>query len=185
MTKEYVSRGGLKLESVAETLELDFKDKIVLDVGSSTGGFSDYALQHGAKHIIAVERGVKQMHSRLKLDKRIDLLEKTDIRDLKKLNHTPDMVVIDVSFVSLRQILPAVGRLVPKTADIVAMVKPQFESSDEQKHEGIIKNDRIRRDILKNFEEWVKQQFVVYKKADSGLSGATGNLERFYLLRKR
>src|ERR1700722_6962672 len=170
MNGQYVSRGGLKLESVAEILGLDFKDKVVLDVGSSTGGFTDYALQHGARRVIAVDRGAKQMSPRLKMDDRIELLEKTDIRDLKNLSQVPTIVVIDVSFISARQILPTVVRLVPGSADIVVMVKPQFEATAEQKHAGVIKNDRIRRNILKDFEEWAKDIFVVYKKADSGLS---------------
>ena len=179
----FVSRAGLKLASVAQKLSLDFKDKTVLDVGSSTGGFTDYALQHGAKYVIAVDVGTNQLHPSLHGDKRIELHEQTDIRKFVT-DSSIDIVVIDVSFVSLRDILPSVAALVTKKAQVVAMVKPQFEAGKEQINKGVIKNDRMRRDILKNFELWSRQYFVIIDKADSEVAGAKGNLERFYLLKK-
>jgi 23S rRNA (cytidine1920-2'-O)/16S rRNA (cytidine1409-2'-O)-methyltransferase len=182
--EQYVSRAALKLASVAVALKLDFKDKTVLDVGSSTGGFTDYALQHGAKQVIAVEVGTNQLHPSLRGDERIELHEQTDIRDFQT-DQDIDLVVADVSFISLREILPAVAKLCGKQAQIVAMVKPQFEAGhSELKHKGVIKNDKMRRDILKDFENWVQQKFIIIDKADSGVSGAKGNQERFYLLRK-
>jgi 23S rRNA (cytidine1920-2'-O)/16S rRNA (cytidine1409-2'-O)-methyltransferase len=95
------------------------------------------------------------------------------------------MVVGDVSFISLREILPHVATLVDAKADIVAMVKPQFEAGQSSlKHKGVIKNDKMRRDILKDFETWALQHFRIIDKADSGVAGGKGNVERFYLLRK-
>ena len=94
----------------------------------------------------------------------------------------PDIVVIDVSFISLRDILPAVARLSTPATRIAAMVKPQFEAGKDQVNKGVIKNDTARRDILRNFEIWAKQYFVVVSKADSEVAGARGNRERFYLL---
>jgi 23S rRNA (cytidine1920-2'-O)/16S rRNA (cytidine1409-2'-O)-methyltransferase len=183
--EQYVSRAALKLASVAELFELDFRDKTVLDVGSSTGGFTDYALQHGAAKVIAVEVGTDQLHPSLQGDKRIELHEKTDIRDVKKLSAKPDIVVADVSFISLRQILPAVAGLSGQDTQLVMMVKPQFEAAgSSHKHKGVIKNDAMRRDILKDFEAWARQQFIILDKADSAVSGAKGNRERFYLMRK-
>lgn len=180
--EQYVSRAALKLASVAGSLGLDFKNKTVLDVGSSTGGFTDYALKHGAAKVIAVEVGSNQLHPSLRGNPKIELHEQTDIRDFKT-DQPIDMVVADVSFISLREILPAVGRLAPK-AKIVAMVKPQFEAGqDDLKHKGVIKNDKMRRDILKNFEDWARQQFIIENKADSQVAGAKGNQERFYLLK--
>lgn len=182
-TEQYVSRAALKLASVAEGFKLDFKGKIVLDVGSSTGGFTDYALKHGAGKVIAVEAGKDQLHPSLHGNPKIELHEQTDIRDFKA-DQRIDIVVADVSFISLREILPAVGRIAPK-ARIVAMVKPQFEAGqDALKHKGVIKNDKMRRDILKNFEDWARQGFVIDAKADSQVAGAKGNQERFYSLRK-
>lgn len=183
---EYVSRGGLKLASVASKLHLNFTDAVVLDVGSSTGGFTDFALQHGARKVIAVDSGTDQLHPNLHGHARIELHEQTDIRDMLDLSEGPDLVVIDVSFISLRDVLPAVARLSGQDTRIVAMCKPQFEvKGDAQKHRGIVKNDRMRRTILKEFESWAQQLFVVVGKADSSVHGAHGNQERFYVLRKR
>lgn len=187
--EQYVSRAALKLASVADLLSLDFQDKVVLDVGSSTGGFTDYALKHGASKVIAVEVGTNQLHPTLHNHPKIELYEQTDIRSLTKLDPKPDIVVIDVSFISLREILPHIAELSSKQTQIVAMVKPQFEagkSEDNQtlKHKGVIKNDKMRRDILKSFEVWTHSRFITLDKADSAISGAKGNQERFYLLRK-
>jgi len=181
--ERYVSRAGLKLASVAEKLDLSFSDKVVLDVGSSTGGFTDYALQHGARRVFAVDVGTEQLHPSLRGDKRIELHEKTDIRDFT-LSVAPDVVVMDVSFISLREILPHIATLASKNTDVVAMVKPQFEAGRAQINKGVIKNDSVRRQILKDFETWAKQYFVIVDKKDSEVAGAKGNQERFYLLRK-
>ncbi|MFA5004252.1 MAG: TlyA family RNA methyltransferase [Candidatus Saccharimonadales bacterium] len=181
---QYVSRAALKLKSADEIFKLDFADKIVLDVGSSTGGFTQYALQHHAKKVIAVEVGTDQLHPSLRDNQQIELHEKTDIRDFKT-EHKIDLVVGDVSFISLREILPSVARLVDKNTDIVAMVKPQFEAAQSNlKHKGVIKNDKMRRDILKAFEVWTQGHFRIIAKADSQIPGGKGNVERFYLLRK-
>lgn len=181
---QYVSRAGLKLASVAIILKLDFKGKVILDVGSSTGGFADYALQHGAKKVVAVDVGTKQLHAKLRKDERVELHEQTDIRAMDYLAETPDIIVIDVSFISLRDILPHLSMLSSKQTQIVAMVKPQFEAGKSQVNKGVIKNDKMRRDILKDFETWTKQQFIIRDKADSDVHGEKGNSERFYLLQK-
>lgn len=183
--EQYVSRAGLKLASVAATFKADFADAIVLDVGSSTGGFTDYALRHGARKVFAVDVGTDQLHPSLRGDARIELHEKTDIRDFVP-SETPDIVVIDVSFISLRQILPHVASVSGHQTQIYAMVKPQFEASKQQiTSSGVIKNDSVRRTILKDFENWAKGYFVIKDKADSHVKGARGNLERFYLLQPR
>ena len=182
--EQYVSRAGLKLASVSDALKLDFADKVMLDVGSSTGGFTDYALQHGARKVIAVEVGTNQLHPSLIGHSKIELHEQTDIRDVRELSAKPDIVVIDVSFISLRDILPHVAKLSTKQTEIVAMVKPQFEAvAANLKHKGVIKNDRMRRELLKSFEMWAREHFVIVDKADSQIPGAKGNLERFYKLR--
>ncbi|MDB5166906.1 MAG: hypothetical protein JWN26_51 [Candidatus Saccharibacteria bacterium] len=180
---QYVSRAGLKLASVAEVLKLDFGGKVVLDVGSSTGGFTDFSLKNGAKKVYAVDVGTDQLHPSLRRNPQIELHEKTDIRDfhLKKM---PDIIVIDVSFISLRDILPHLHEnLSSPDTQVVAMVKPQFEAGKDQTNKGIIKNDSIRRQILKDFEIWAKNLFVIVDKRDSDVAGAKGNQERFYLLK--
>lgn len=182
-TERYVSRAGLKLASIAGSFKLDFSGKVVLDVGSSTGGFTDYALQHGAKLVYAVDVGTEQLHPNLRGDKRIELSEKTDIRDFTPAT-TPDIVVMDVSFVSLRQILPHIASISGNQTQIVAMVKPQFEAARSQiTSSGIVKNDNVRRTILRDFELWTRSQFMILQKADSEVHGAHGNKERFYLLK--
>lgn len=181
--EQYVGRAGLKLASVATALNLDFAGKTVLDVGSSTGGFTDYALQHGAKKVFAVDVGTEQLHPSLRRDKRIELHEKTDIRDFTP-SAPVDIVVMDVSFISLREILPHIASIARPDTLIVAMLKPQFEAGKEQVNKGVIKNDSVRRQILKDFEAWTKHYFVTIDKRDSEVAGGKGNRERFYLLQK-
>lgn len=180
--EQYVSRAGLKLASVAKKLSLNFKGKVLLDVGSSTGGFTDYALQHGAAKVIAVDVGTGQLHPSLLTVPKVELHEQTDIRNFKT-DQAIDLVVIDVSFVSLRHILPSVRQLCNPKTKVIAMAKPQFEQTEKgQNNRGVIKNDTFRREILKNFEIWVQKLFKIVAKADSEVTGAKGNRERFYLL---
>ena len=183
VSERYVSRAGLKLAGAAKAFNLDFHGKTVLDIGSSTGGFTDFALQHGAKKVYAVDVGTDQLHPNLRGNKRIELYEKTDIRDFMP-NQPVDVVVGDVSFISLREILPHVAKNImqPETI-LVAMVKPQFEAGKHQVNKGVIKNDKVRRQILADFENWAKQYFVVLDKKDSDVAGAKGNVERFYKIR--
>ena len=181
--KQYVSRAGLKLESVAEAISIDFKNKIVLDVGSSTGGFTDFALTRGAKKVIAVDVGTDQMHPKLRLDDRVELHEKTDIRNFDT-SEEIDIVLIDVSFISLTEILPFVKKISNKKTIIVAMAKPQFEAGKQGTVNGVVKNNSIRRKILKNLEEWFCiNNLYIMNKRDSRVLGAKGNQERFYKLK--
>jgi len=211
LNEKYVSRAGLKLASVAKVLELDFRDKIVLDVGSSTGGFTDYALQHGAKKVYAVDVGTNQLHPKLRSDEKVELYEKTDIRSVRVTrggvtpaefnevnevvvdraagpesvtSEVPDIILIDVSFISLREILPHIHDcLSDKNTKIIAMLKPQFEAGKGQTNKGVIKNEAMRRKILHDFEIWSRQYFVIKNKRDSDVTGEKGNRERFYLLK--
>jgi 23S rRNA (cytidine1920-2'-O)/16S rRNA (cytidine1409-2'-O)-methyltransferase len=181
----YVSRAALKLASVAQSLKLDFDHHIVLDVGSSTGGFTDYCLQHGASTVIAVEVGTNQLHPSLRNNPRIELHEQTDIRDIQELGTAVDFVLIDVSFISLREILPHLQSLIYPSTTVIAMVKPQFEARQSfMKHKGVIKNDTMRRRILNDFEQWAKPNWIIQDKADSSIKGAKGNQERFYVMHK-
>lgn len=204
--QQYVSRAALKLASIAEQFSLDFRGKTILDVGSSTGGFTDYALQHGAVKVIAVDVGTEQLHPSLRGDSRIELYEKTDIRNVEiqrvksqesKVKESSDtkkvyivdeinIVVADVSFISLRNVLPHVSSLMTNNSVLVAMCKPQFEAGKEQINKGIIKNSSIRRKILSDFENWlIQNKFIILDKADSHVSGTKGNTERFYKLKTR
>lgn len=180
--EQYVSRAALKLSSVVQLLGIDFSRKVVLDVGSSTGGFTDYALQHGAAKVLAVDVGTNQLHPKLREDSRVELHEKTDIRKFSS-DQKADIAVIDVSFISMTQVLGSVGKLIVSGGQIVAMLKPQFEAGKDQLNKGIVKNSAQRRDILQTFEAWCRQNgYVILKKSDSAVAGEKGNVERFYLL---
>lgn len=182
--EQYVSRAGLKLASVSNNFHLNFTDKVVLDIGSSTGGFTDYALRHGARMVYAVDVGTDQLHPSLRGKDQIKLYEKTDIRDFIP-PETIDIILADVSFISLREILPHVAKTaMNKKTLLVAMVKPQFEAGRNQTNRGVVKNNAVRRRILSDFELWARQYFSIIDKRDSGVSGAKGNVERFYVLKR-
>jgi len=200
-----VSRAENKLAGAAQAFSYDFRGKIVLDIGSSTGGFTEYALLRGAKRVIAVEKGTKQMKAPLRFDPRIDLREKTDIffvtrsslsRDQDESNENEsknesktdsniDTILADVSFISLKQVLlHAKKQLASPQTDFLVMLKPQFEAKPFQLKNGIVKNETIRRDIIKDFELWLKNNgFLIINKRDNLLAGKNGNLERFYFLK--
>lgn len=200
-----VSRAENKLAGAAQAFSYDFRGKIVLDIGSSTGGFTEYALFRGAKKVIAVEKGTKQMKAPLRFDPRIDLREKTDIfsvtrsslsRDQDESNENEsknesktdtsiDTILADVSFISLKQVLLHVKKqLASPQTDFLVMLKPQFEAKPFQLKNGIVKNETIRRDIIKDFEAWLKNNgFLIVNKRDNTLAGKNGNLERFYFLK--
>ena len=200
-----VSRAENKLAGAAQAFSYDFRGKTVLDIGSSTGGFTEYALLRGAKKVIAVEKGTKQMKAPLRFDPRIDLREKTDIffvtrsslsRDQDESNENEsknesktdsniDTILADVSFISLKQVLlHAKKQLASPQTDFLVMLKPQFEAKPFQLKNGIVKNETIRRDIIKDFELWLKNNgFLIINKRDNLLAGKNGNLERFYFLK--
>lgn len=196
-----VSRAENKLAGAAQAFSYDFRGKIVLDIGSSTGGFTEYALLRGAKRVIAVEKGTKQMKAPLRFDPRIDLREKTDIfsvtrnslsRDQDESNENEfkrdasiDTILADVSFISLKQVLlHAKKQLASSQTDFLVMLKPQFEARPFQLKNGVVKNETIRRDIIKDFEAWLKNNgFLIVNKRDNILAGKNGNLERFYFLK--
>ena len=197
LKEQYVSRSALKLASLADKFKLDFKNKTVLDVGSSTGGFTDYALRNGTKKVVAVDVGADQMHPILRGDPRVELHERLDVRrltlDVRKaaqdsklepLTSNLDIALVDVSFISLRKVLPHIASLSRPNTQILALLKPQFEAGKSEINRGVVKNERLRRQIIKDFENWVKKLFTVTQKADSEIAGTHGNRERFYLLQK-
>ena len=180
----FVSRAENKLAGAVRAFCYDFRDKTVLDIGSSTGGFTEYALSCGAAKVVAVEKGTNQMKKPLRFDPRIELHEKTDIFGFK-ISTQPDVVLADVSFVSLTKVLAyAKKNLASKNTDFLVMLKPQFEARPEQLVRGVVKNEKMRREIIKNFEWWLKNnKFVVKNKRDNELAGKNGNVERFYWLK--
>jgi 23S rRNA (cytidine1920-2'-O)/16S rRNA (cytidine1409-2'-O)-methyltransferase len=182
---QFVSRAGQKLASVADELRLVFEGQTVLDVGSSTGGFTDYALQRGAARSYCVDVGTGQLAFKLRQDPRVVVMERTDIRQAK-LPKLVDIAVIDVSFISLRQVLGATFELVKQGGKVVAMAKPQFEAGKAiaDRYRGVIPMGEERDSILASMREWMSEQWQIKGEADSGLAGSEGNVEHFFLLER-
>ncbi len=184
----YVSRGGLKLESALKEFKIDVSKKVFLDVGASTGGFTDCLLQHGAKKIIAVDVGYGQMHFKLRNDPRVRLLEKTNIRYLapEMLNEEIDGAVIDVSFISLKLVIPPVSCLLKEHAIILALIKPQFEAG--RKHVGkggVVRDPKVHKQVIEEITQFCKDMSWEVKGCiPSPILGPKGNKEFFiYLIR--
>lgn len=191
----FVSRAEGKLEGAVRAFHYDFRNKTALDIGSSTGGFTELALKLGAKKVIAVEKGTRQMKAPLRFDPRVELHEKTDFFDITSKSkidaflspvqcENVDTIMADVSFVSLKKILRKAKEFATFKTDFLVMLKPQFEASPNQLWKGIVKNEKMRREIIRDFELWLKQnQFVIVNKRDNEVLGKNGNQERFYYLK--
>jgi 23S rRNA (cytidine1920-2'-O)/16S rRNA (cytidine1409-2'-O)-methyltransferase len=185
----YVSRGGLKLQGALEDFGLNVEGLSCLDVGASTGGFTDCLLQRGAQHVVAVDVGTNQLAWKLRSDERVTSLEQTDIRalasdDAQLLNATPDLVVIDASFISLRLILPAVVALVGTSPKILALIKPQFEVGKEDVGRGgLVEDEGLRKGAVDAITSCLTELgFSIVGVSDSQLPGArSGNREVFVL----
>ena len=153
----YVSRGGIKLEAALREFSVDVHGKVLLDVGSSTGGFTDCLLQKGAKKVISVDVGYGQLHWRLRQDPRVEVLEKTNIRYLRPgvFEDLIDGAVIDVSFISLKLVVPAVSQHLTRQAFIIALVKPQFEAGREQVGKGgVVRDPQIHESVLSDLRRF-------------------------------
>ena len=178
---KYASRGGLKLEKALDTFGLNPSGLVALDAGASTGGFTDCLLQHGAKRVYAVDVGQGQLAWTLRNDPRVVVMERTNIRYLASLPEAVQCAAIDVSFISLRLILPAVAPLLAPGAWAVALVKPQFEAgkAEVDRGAGIISDPAVHQRVLQELEEWIPQHtpFQVQGVTDSPIYGRDGNRE--------
>ena len=181
----YVGRGGIKLEAALAEFDVTAEARICADVGASTGGFTDCLLQHGAARVYAIDVGRGILDYRLRVDERVSPLEGTNARYLDALPERPHLVVIDVSFISLRLILPAVKLWAAANADIIALVKPQFEvGKGEVGKGGIVRDAALRRRALRDIARFA--QSLGMRCADviaSPIKGAKGNVEYFLWLR--
>ncbi|MDR1260745.1 MAG: TlyA family RNA methyltransferase [Oscillospiraceae bacterium] len=178
---QYVSRGGLKLEKALEAFEIDLSDRICMDIGCSTGGFSDCALQNGAKEILAIDVGYGQFDWQLRNDFRIHLLEKTNARYLKAkdLNGLDiNFVMADVSFISLLKIVVPIKQLVNPNCEFVCLIKPQFEATKKEAGKGIIKDEKLRIEIVKRVLCLIRESgFLITGVIASPIEGVKGNVE--------
>lgn len=177
---KYVSRGGFKLEKALDVFKIDVKDKVVMDIGSSTGGFTDCALQNGAKKVIAIDVGTDVMHKSLRENECVELHENTNIKDLSHDKFVGvDLIVVDVSFVSLERIVEKVNQENVKV-DMICLIKPQFECGKEiaTKYGGMIKSKTVHKTVLNNVIKFFNKNNFYLKGLDfSPIKGGDGNIE--------
>ena len=178
---EYASRGGYKLAAALDHFVLAVNGRHALDVGASTGGFTDVLLKRGAAHVVALDVGYGQLAERLRTDPRVTVLDRTNIRyvEVKDLPYRPDLVVIDTSFISLRLVLPAILRVVADAADIIALVKPQFEVGKGKVGKGgIVRDEALRREALEGVLKFASGIGLrIIGAIESPIKGASGNQE--------
>jgi 23S rRNA (cytidine1920-2'-O)/16S rRNA (cytidine1409-2'-O)-methyltransferase len=176
----YASRGALKLGPALDRFGIDPSGRICVDIGASTGGFTDVLLRRGATRVYAIDVGRGLLHWRLRQDPRVVLMERLNARDLESLPEPPSLVVIDVSFIGLEKILPAVRRVAPD-AEVVALFKPQFQvGRAEVGKGGIVRDPSAVETALEKFREWCAANgYRVGAEAPSEVAGAEGNQEHF------
>ncbi len=187
--RAFVSRGGQKLAAALDAWDLDVADRVCLDVGASTGGFTDCLLQRGALRVYAVDVGYGQLADPLRHDPRVVEMERTDVRRLKidspALEPPPVFSTVDVSFISLREVLPAIAAVLPGRANVVALVKPQFEAAKEAVgHDGVVRSPQVRAGAIQAVVSWALQSgWRVGGVLRSPLTGPKGNEEFLLWLR--
>jgi 23S rRNA (cytidine1920-2'-O)/16S rRNA (cytidine1409-2'-O)-methyltransferase len=185
---QYVSRGGLKLEAALDHFSVDVRGKVLLDVGASTGGFTDCLLQRGAEKVIAVDVGYGQLHWKIRQDPRVIVLEKTNIRHLQPehLKEQFDGAVIDVSFISLKLVVPPVSKLLLRDAFIIALIKPQFEVEKGQVGKGgVVRDPSLHQQVIDNLSKFFENTgWSVMGHIASPLLGPKGNQEFFMYLKR-
>ncbi len=181
----YVSRSGEKLENALRDFGISPEGMTAIDVGSSTGGFTECLLRGGAKKVYAIDVGTDQLAEKLRSDPRVAALEQTDIRTLKTLPEPADLAVIDVSFISLREVLLPGAKLLKSGSPIIALVKPQFETPPEAKsRRGIVKSEIIQNTVLEGIKKWCEENNLrVLKEITASPAGENGNVEFFLLLK--
>jgi 23S rRNA (cytidine1920-2'-O)/16S rRNA (cytidine1409-2'-O)-methyltransferase len=183
----FVSRGGVKLANALDAFGIDPSGRRALDVGASTGGFTDVLLQRSAEHVVALDVAYGELHWKLRNDERVTVIERRNARSLDpgELPYAPDLIVADVSFISLTKVLPAASAVAAPRFDLLAMVKPQFEVGRERVGKGgVVRSPEDRRAALVSVGEFARDELglEVLGYAPSGLPGPAGNLETFVWL---
>lgn len=177
----YVSRGGLKLEKAIKTFNIDLKDKVAMDIGASTGGFTDCMLKNGAKKVFAVDVGYGQLDWRLRNDPRVVVKERTNIRyvTIEDIGEVVDFISIDVSFISLKLVLPVAKNLISEKGHIMSLIKPQFEAGkDKVGKKGLVKDKKIHMEVIKSIVDYCNDIGLTVTGLDySPITGTTGNIE--------
>ena len=184
----YVSRGGLKLEKAIKVFDLDFKNKIVLDIGASTGGFTDCSLQNGAKFVYAVDVGTNQLDWKLRNDSKVKSIENKHINDLEKsyLKDEIDIIVMDISFISIKKVLYKIKELLKENGFAIFLIKPQFEAERNEIEKGIVNNLNIHKRVINEIIEEAKTyQLFLENLTVSPIKGTKGNVEYLAKLSKK
>ena len=182
----FVSRGGAKLQHALDAFGLDVAGRRCADVGASTGGFTDCLLQAGAARVVAIDVGYGQLHPRVRSDPRVTVLERVNARALTELPFDPDLVVCDVSFISVTKALPPVLRLAAPGWTALVLVKPQFEAGRREVAKGVVRDPEVHRNVLESVIEAARAwDAVTVGVVDSGLPGPKGNREFFVHLEHR
>lgn len=184
----YVSRGGFKLAAGLDCSGIDPSGMVCMDIGASTGGFTDVLLQRGAKHVFAIDCGHGQLHDKIRNDERVTVMEKTNARFLKPtdLSLVPDLAVTDVSFISLKLIIPVIKECLKDNGLAVVLVKPQFEVGPEKlKKGGVVKDENARLEALNDIKNFfIGQGFGIIAECESPIIGPAGNHEFLLAARK-
>ncbi len=182
----YVSRGALKLQAALDHWYIDPAGKVAIDVGASTGGFTDLLLQRGAQRVYAVDVGYGQLHYKLRTDPRVVLMERTNARHLTALPEQPNLAVADVSFISLRLVLPPVFALLRPEAPVVALIKPQFEAGRAEVGKGgVVRDPAVHNAVVAELREWsTSQPWHIADVIPSPIKGPAGNIEFLSLWRR-
>jgi 23S rRNA (cytidine1920-2'-O)/16S rRNA (cytidine1409-2'-O)-methyltransferase len=182
----FVSRGGEKLQNALDALDVDPTRRDCADIGASTGGFTDCLLQAGAARVVAIDVGYGQLHPRLRSDSRVTVLERVNARALTELPFAPELVVCDVSFISVTKVLPPVLRLAAPGWEALVLVKPQFEAGRGMAPKGVVRDAEVQRNVLESVIEAAREWgAVTIGVVDSGLPGPKGNREFFVHLLHR
>ena len=184
----YVSRGGYKLEKAIHEFKIDLNHKVCMDIGASTGGFTDCMLQNGAKKVFSIDVGYGQFAWKLRIDPRVVCMERTNIRYVtpEDIGEPCDMASIDVSFISLTKVLPAVKNLLKENGEILALIKPQFEAGrDKVGKKGVVKEKETHKEVIYNIVNFsIKEGFSVIDIEYSPIKGPEGNIEYLLYLKK-
>jgi 23S rRNA (cytidine1920-2'-O)/16S rRNA (cytidine1409-2'-O)-methyltransferase len=185
----YVSRGGVKLAGALDAFGIDVTSRRCLDLGASTGGFTDCLLQRGAAQVVAVDVGYGQLAHKLRSDPRVVVMERTNARSLTAaaIGGAADLTVVDASFIGIAKLLPAIARCTREGGELLALVKPQFEVGREQaaRGKGVVRDERVRRQAVETAVETVRAAgFAAIAQSDSVLPGPKGNREVFVFASK-
>lgn len=184
--RRFVSRGGLKLEHALQVFAVDVRGKVALDVGASTGGFTDCLLQHGARRVYAVDVGRGQLDWSLRRDERVIVLEGINARYLQpeEIGEPVDLATVDVAFISLRKILPPLGAIVREGGDLIILVKPQFEAGRGKVKRGVVHDPQVQLEVLEDLRRFIVEalQLSLVEATFSPLKGPGGNIEFFFHL---